>query len=166
MNPVPTSPDSLLLRYAEYNLWANTQMAGWLASAEADALTLTIVSSFPTLRETALHIWSAEYLWLQVLKGEPIDPNPARGFEGSHAELLEGWLQTSADYLRYLQQYTSADFAGMRQTAPDRPGMSVADIIQHTFNHGTYHRGQLITMGRQAGLPQPPRTDFIYFVRL
>ncbi|MFN2424735.1 MAG: DinB family protein [Cryomorphaceae bacterium] len=33
------------------------------------------------------------------------------------------------------------------------------------MNHSTYHRGQLVTMGRQAGLSTPPQTDYIFYVR-
>jgi len=43
---------------------------------------------------------------------------------------------------------------------------AIADMIHHCMNHSTYHRGQLITIGRQAGLQDPPRTDFIYYVSL
>jgi uncharacterized damage-inducible protein DinB len=35
----------------------------------------------------------------------------------------------------------------------------------HVFNHGTYHRGQLVTMLRQVGVTEIPQTDYIAFVR-
>jgi len=33
------------------------------------------------------------------------------------------------------------------------------------MNHGTFHRGQLVTMGRSLGLTDPPKTDFIHYLR-
>ncbi|MFZ1749342.1 MAG: DinB family protein [Saprospiraceae bacterium] len=39
-------------------------------------------------------------------------------------------------------------------------------IIHHVFNQGTYHRGQLVTMGRALGFLHPPSTDFIHFKRM
>ena len=35
----------------------------------------------------------------------------------------------------------------------------------HVFNHGTYHRGQLINMLRQLGVEKLPQTDFIVWSR-
>lgn len=52
----------------------------------------------------------------------------------------------------------------VRKIGKDQKEISIADIILHVFNHATYHRGQLITMGRQVGLTLPPRTDYIYFL--
>jgi len=37
--------------------------------------------------------------------------------------------------------------------------------FQHLVNHGTYHRGQVITMLRQLGVNGPPSTDLIAFYR-
>jgi uncharacterized damage-inducible protein DinB len=34
-------------------------------------------------------------------------------------------------------------------------------MLLHVFNHGTYHRGQLINILRQAGVEKVPETDFI-----
>ena len=41
---------------------------------------------------------------------------------------------------------------------------SILNIILHVMNHGTYHRGQLVTMGRELGISDPPKTDFMAFV--
>jgi uncharacterized damage-inducible protein DinB len=157
--------DTMLKRYATYNEWANAQMAAWLAQASDDMMEREIESSFPTLRQTVLHIWNAEYLWLQALKGLPTGDVPGKSFEGNSAQLLEAWLKASAEFRAYVQAMSDDELRGSRDTGGKSP-LAVADIIQHCMNHSTYHRGQLITMGRQAGLENPPRTDFIYFVRL
>jgi uncharacterized damage-inducible protein DinB len=38
-------------------------------------------------------------------------------------------------------------------------------MLLHVFNHGTYHRGQLVTMLRQLGIENIPATDFIVWSR-
>jgi len=168
---LPDSPhnhspiDTMLLRYATYNHWANTRMAEWLAGADEEMMTRTIESSFPTLRQTVLHIWTAEHVWLASLREQAAEPTPMKSFEGSTAELLAGWLAASAAFRDYVAGLTPQELRGHRGGGGDRPPLAVADIVQHCMNHSTYHRGQLITMGRQAGLQQPPRTDFIYYVR-
>ncbi|WP_431607929.1 DinB family protein [Zunongwangia profunda] len=35
--------------------------------------------------------------------------------------------------------------------------------MQHLFNHGTYHRGQIISMAHQLGFTEIPSTDFLFF---
>jgi uncharacterized damage-inducible protein DinB len=154
----------MLHRYTQYNEWANTQMTEWLAQASEEQFSQEIESSFSTLKATLIHIWNAEYLWLQVLKSEPIGAMPSASFEGSKAELLQAVLETSERFQAYVG---GLDAAGLAASVPSGSStLAVADIIQHCMNHSTYHRGQLITMGRQAGLQSPPRTDFIHFVRL
>lgn len=164
--PTTSHPvDSLSARYVHYNLWANTQMTNWLQEASAEQMNRVIESSFSSLRKTALHIWNAEYLWLAVLRQESYDDMPANTFEGDEAALLEGWLATSEAFYNYVASLSPDELRGVRSGGADRPPLYVADIIQHCMNHSTYHRGQLITLGRQAGLQSPPRTDFIYYVR-
>lgn len=41
----------------------------------------------------------------------------------------------------------------------------LSDIITHVVNHGSYHRGQVARLLRQAGI-KPPATDFIVFARM
>ena len=41
---------------------------------------------------------------------------------------------------------------------------STRDILFHTINHSTYHRGQIATEFRQSGL-EPVATDFILYKR-
>jgi uncharacterized damage-inducible protein DinB len=40
----------------------------------------------------------------------------------------------------------------------------VSGVLLHIFNHATYHRGQLVTMLRQAGEKKIPGTDMITFL--
>ena len=39
------------------------------------------------------------------------------------------------------------------------------EILVHVINHGTFHRGQVITMLRELGFTQFPSTDLITFLR-
>jgi uncharacterized damage-inducible protein DinB len=38
-------------------------------------------------------------------------------------------------------------------------------MLTHLFNHGTFHRGQIVTMLRQLGEEKIPVTDYIEFSR-
>jgi uncharacterized damage-inducible protein DinB len=156
----------LIQRYAAYNHWANQQMADWLRTGSEEQLNQEIESSFSSLKETVLHIWSAEYLWLQTVKDLSSDNNPAKNFEGSKEELLAGWLKASENFSNHVKTMSLEDLQTQRPRSRGDSYTVIVDMIHHCMNHSTYHRGQLITMGRQAGLETPPRTDFIYYVGL
>jgi uncharacterized damage-inducible protein DinB len=47
-----------------------------------------------------------------------------------------------------------------------KPGAFVmSDLLVHVLNHSTFHRGQLVTLLRQAGATALPATDFTEYRR-
>ena len=157
---------TMIQRYTAYNHWANQQFADWMRTASEEDLDREIESSYSSLKETILHIWNAEYLWLRTIRDETADYSPARDFEGSKEDLLDGWLRASEDFSNHVKSMSLADLQAKRPRSRGDGYTVIADMIHHCMNHSTSHRGQLITMGRQAGLKDPPRTDFIYYVSL
>lgn len=159
---------TLLRDYAAYNLWANTQFVHWLRAKPAELLETPLLSSFPTLKATLLHIWDAEIVWMKRLQGESLGGFPSATFAGSHDELFDGLLAHSTAFRDYVQgqpdDYFSADFSftHFQGTAYTQPR---AEALLHCFQHGTMHRGQLITMGRALGLTDPPKSDYIFYTR-
>lgn len=160
-----TNLTSMMHRYTAYNYWVSQQMTDWLNAASDVQLDREIESSFNSLKKTVLHSWSAEYLWLRIIQGKSTENNPTKDFEGSRQELLDGWLQASKNFSDYVETLSLED---LQVKVPRSKGgfFVLADMIQHCMNHTTYHRGNLITMGRQAGLENPPRTDFIHYISL
>lgn len=159
----------LLLQYAQYNQWANKKLIDVLLKAKAEQLEQIIVSSFPSLKDTVYHMWSAEYVWLQRLElaEQPIWMEDH--FEGSFADACAAWQKTSQALIDFVsRQYDDRAFAHVLQYY-NRQKQSfktpVSGVLQHIFNHGAYHRGQLVTMLRQAGIKKIPGTDMILFLR-
>lgn len=157
--------DNPLKTYASYNRWANEQFVTWLSGASEEQLFRDVESSFNSLEKTLLHLWNTEHFWLQTLEGEPWGYPLGRDFEGSPEELFEGWLDTSRNFENFVRAMSEEELAGDRSLGKDREPTAVEAIVLHLFNHATYHRGQLITIGRQMGLTDPPRTDYIYYIR-
>lgn len=158
--------DLLLKNYASYNRWANERLVNWLKGASEEQLNQEIESSFNSLTKTLLHLWNAEYGWLQTLKSKPWGTPPGRDFEGSTQDMFDGFLATSKEFEDHVLSLSKKDLQDGRPLGSDGTPTSVEAIILHVFNHATYHRGQLITLGRQAGLTEPPRTDYIFYIRL
>jgi uncharacterized damage-inducible protein DinB len=151
-------------KIASYNTWANQQIVNWLLLADSNQWNMNIESSFSTLELTTRHLWNAEHGWLATLKNEPWSMAIETATKISKTDLLNGFITTSARFQDYVDSLKEADLNDSREVGKTQQKIMVSDIIQHVYNHTTYHRGQLITMGRQAGLPNPPRTDYIYFM--
>ncbi|MCS7037534.1 MAG: DinB family protein [Saprospiraceae bacterium] len=161
--------EDLLRDYAAYNCWANDAFVQWLRSKPIATMTTPVASSFPTIRDTLLHIWGAEKIWLERLRQQPTEPFLPTVFQGTMAEVFDGLLAASAALAEYLQgqpadffqqSCTFRLFSGKEDTRP-RYQMTL-----HCIQHSTYHRGQLVTMGRALGFTDPPQTDYIHYARL
>jgi len=128
----------------------------------------TIESSFNSVFKTILHIWDAEYIWLQRMQGNSIKDWPSKMMdkEGFSTNLF---LANSANFNDFVngvkdsffeQNCEYTNLKGEKFITP------FGTVIMHCMNHGTYHRGQLVTMFRQLGLHEIPSTDLITFERL
>lgn len=157
----------ILETYTSYNLWANKRIAEMLSENKA-AADKEIKSSFPSLKKTLCHIWGAEELWQMRLRGESLLYVPGFDFSGSIEEAIEKTLVVSATFKElvaekdetYLQTLcTYKDTRGNTHTQPHW------QMIIHCMNHSTYHRGQIITMLREAGATKIMATDMIVYFR-
>ena len=82
--------------------------------------------------------------------------------------LTEGWLKLDWRWKGWVEQASDDLLKGSityRNMKGEEFCQPLYQIIHHLFNHMTYHRGQLVTMLRQAGAEQIPGTDFIAWAR-
>lgn len=153
----------LLDQLAGYTLWANTRSVDRLKDEPDAVLDHPVSSSFPTLRATILHIRDAESAWMHRLQGISPVPWPAEeSREPSSllkhtARLRDLVAGTDDDWLMGAAVYH--DLRGNRHEQPRW------QMLLHCFNHGTQHRGQLITMMRALGLDRIPPNDLIVYQR-
>ncbi len=161
--------EALQKDYCSFNHWANKEIVSWLRSKPFDLMEQEMPSSFPTIKATLLHIWSAEDIWLERLLGNPADKFLFFQFNGSVEAIFDGLLEKSAEFEAYVSSLSEADFQEicpfklLNGTADSR---SRVQMIHHCMNHSTYHRGQIVTMARNFGLIDPPGTDYIKYVRI
>ena len=160
----------LLLQYAQYNVWANKLIIDALLKLEEGAADKEVASSFPSIRKTVLHTWSAESIWLQrlLLAEHPVWQEDV--FNGNIENICSEWQKTSPEFVVFVEkQYDDKALQHVLQFYDRQKKsykMPVYQVLHHVFNHSTYHRGQLVTMLRQLGQTTMPQTDFTAFVRL
>jgi uncharacterized damage-inducible protein DinB len=159
---------AILTDYTSYNLWANRVIINWLRSKPSEIMLQETISSYPTLHETILHIWAAEQIWLQRLRQEPTTPFLQYEFKGTSEEAFNGLLQCSTAFDAYVRGITEADLAtviSFKLLSGVEDAQPREHMIHHCMNHGSYHRGQIVTMGRALGLTDPPSTDQMRYFR-
>lgn len=158
----------LLKQYATYNIWANQQIFPViLALTEAQQMQ-ELPSSYNNLYKTVLHMWDAESIWWQRMKLSEKILVPGKTFSGTlqegaaclihQSKQWEEWISNASDLaIEHVFEYKTFDGTVYKQP--------IWQMLQHVFNHGTYHRGQLINMLRQLGIEKIPATDFIIWSR-
>jgi uncharacterized damage-inducible protein DinB len=151
-----------------YNVWANQRILNLLNGLGEEQLDRDLGSSFSSLRNTAYHMWESESVWYQRLQLASPVIRPAAGFEGSWQEFVQLFSRQSAMLKDFIATASDARLAHTIEYNHPVRGIcksAVQHVILTVFNHSTYHRGQLVTMLRQAGVTKIPATDFIEFTR-
>lgn len=153
----------LNLRYMK---WADERVLGAASQLSHDQALAERGNSFGGILGTLQHIYKAERLWLTRLTTDPkaglagIDAPPDTVFFGAiWPKLHDEWIAWAEDVRDWGAVHTIWTLKGDQYTMP------LWQMVLHVINHSSYHRGQITTMLRQAGMPAPPSTDLIAFYR-
>ncbi len=157
----------LLQQYAAYNIWANKKIIETAKLLPAEQINKEIMSSFPSVYKTVLHLMEVENVWWERLKLSEHD-TPSGWFTGNFEELTKKLLELSAQWHNWIQNANEVNISHVfayQNSKKEHFKQPVYEMLLHLFNHQTFHRGQLVTMFRQLGLDKIPATDFIVFSR-
>jgi uncharacterized damage-inducible protein DinB len=155
----------LMANYADFNLWANQQYVNWLSPKTAEQLNQEVPSSFSSVLKTLNHIWAVEAYWYSIITGETNVENRYGATDLQAAEIFEGLVNRSTRLADAIRAFSESELAETIQVVSPwfEANQTRAEYIQHLFNHSTYHRGQVVTIARNAGLTDAPMTDFLFF---
>lgn len=151
--------------FANYNLWANQQYVNWLSTKTEAQLNQEVPSSYSSILKTLNHIWGVEEYWYSII-------TQTEGFENRFAvthlnadEIFKGLINRSALLVNAIKLLTEAEL--VEKLAVINPwfegNLLRYEYVQQTVNHATYHRGQIVTMGRNIDITDAPVTDYIFF---
>jgi uncharacterized damage-inducible protein DinB len=158
----------LLLQLSGYHTWANQQLIDLIQQLPGEKQTQTVASSFDSLLKTVIHLWDAESIWWQRLKLSERIVIPSETFNGNFNEAASQLLQQNRQWTEWISNSQEHMFQhefiylNLKKEQFKQP---VYQVLVHVFNHGTYHRGQLVTMLRQLGIEKIPQTDYIVWSR-
>jgi uncharacterized damage-inducible protein DinB len=158
----------ILQQFSSYHSWANQLLLDTISQLPEEQHTQRIASSFDSLLKTVLHIWDAESIWWQRMKLSERIIRPSENFSGKMKDAAESLLQQNKAWNEWVinaQEHMLQHVFIYQNTKKEQFKQPVYQMLLHLFNHGTYHRGQLVTMLRQLGVDKISPTDFIVWSR-
>lgn len=154
----------IMSNYADYNLWVNQQFVNWLSPKSDELLYAEVPSSFSTIMKTLDHIWSTEEYWFSVISETAPTEKKAEN-ELSRDQIFEGLLNASAKLKQFIHSLSEEDL--VKEVKITNPWfeceLPISEYLIQVINHGTYHRGQIVTMGRNIGITDASNTDYNFY---
>ena len=150
----------------DFHYWATRRVLDAVEPLTPDQFTKDLGNSFISVRDTLAHLYGADWIWCARWQGESPSALPEAQLFPDLASIRRAWAAHEPQMRAVLKRFGEIGVDqpveyvrnGVRQAQP------FSHTLQHVVNHGTYHRGQVVTMLRQLGAAAPT-TDLIVFYR-
>ncbi len=149
----------------DYGYWANRKLFDVISQLTPEQFTQLVAGSYGSLRNTLVHILSAEWGWLDRCGG------PKRGARLNAADypnaesVMQTWNKVETYVREFLSQLKDEDLFRNAEYLNDRGekrSMPVGELMQHAANHGIHHRGQVALLLRVLGYA-PGNFDILFY---
>ena len=138
----------------DYDYWANKKLFEVISQLSAEEFTRDVAGSYGSIRNTLVHVVSAEWGWLDRCGG------PARGPRLNAADyptvesLISTWNAVASHVREFLSTLIDDDLARTVEFTiggPEKQSMPLGELMHHAFVHGVHHRGQAALLLRLLG---------------
>lgn len=150
-----------------YDAWAQHQILDAAAAIPADVYARDGHSSHGGIHGTLCHIVNSARVWMDRWLARPVRPPLGADRLAGLAEVRREWDAVREDCARFAAGLTDAKLEErltMTTSKGERYEHRYDETLRHFVNHGSYHRGQVVALLRQAGVV-PPSTDLIRYYR-
>lgn len=146
-----------------HNYWARDRQLEACAGLTGTQFLHECGSSFSSVRDTLVHLAGVEWIWLERWRGRsPRALIDARDFP-SLESVTGRWREIEKEMTAYLAGLREGDLDGAVSYVNLRGetwSYPLWRMMLHVLQHQGYHRGQVATLLRQAGI-KPPQVDFL-----
>lgn len=149
----------------DYAYWVNEKLFAVLAAMDTAEFTSPVTGSPKSIRDTMVHVLSAEWGWLDRCGGHK-RPGRLKPTDFSTVEQMVAlWRSVETHVRAFLVTLTDADL--IREVAYPGAGgverkMPLGELMHHAANHAVHHRGQVAMMIRMAGYT-PGNFDLLFY---
>jgi uncharacterized damage-inducible protein DinB len=155
-----------LERLYDYHYWANRQLIGVVSQLTPEQFTQSIAGSYGSVRNTLVHVLSAEWGWLDRCggpeRGERLNPQDYPTVES----LVQSWTRVEEYVRSFLSGLKDEDLTRDIQYAMGggpKHSIPLGDLMQHAAVHAVHHRGQIALLLRTLGYG-PGNFDLLLYV--
>ena len=157
--------DDLRRRY-DYGYWANRKLFAVIETLSPDQFTQNVAGSYGSIRNTLVHMMSAEWGWIDRCGGPSRGPALKADDFPTFASIVEQWTIVEAYAREFLGTLNDADLQRIVEFSIPQVGlaraMPVGELLQHAATHGVHHRGQLALLLRVLG-HAPGNFDLLFY---
>jgi uncharacterized damage-inducible protein DinB len=154
-----------LQRLYEYGYWANAKLFPVIAQLTPEQFTHSVVGGHGSVRNTIVHVMSAEWGWISRCGGPERGPALKPADFPTVESVLETWRKVEAYVREFLARISDDDLA--RDVEFSLPGlekrsMAIGELLQHGAIHAVHHRGQVAVLLRMLG-HTPGNFDLLFY---
>lgn len=143
-----------LERQFAYDAWANARLFEVLGQLTPDQFVQPVAGSYGSVRNTLVHVMSAEWGWIERCGGTARGPALKADDYPTVSSLIDRWQQVEGYVRDFLAAQRDSDLDRTVQYAlGDGPThtLHVGDLLQHALTHSVHHRGQVSLLLRLLG---------------
>ncbi|TKH07878.1 damage-inducible protein DinB [Peribacillus simplex] len=147
------------LQFYNFNAWANEQIFNRIKELPKDVYHQEVKSVFSSISSVMAHVYLSDLGWVEVFSGKSMKhalelaEQLKEQTESKELEEMEVmFIELSERYKSLLGQKENIHKPLIIENpAGGLMNTSVAELVPHVVNHGTYHRGNITAMLRQMG---------------
>lgn len=172
----------LILRLHQHRGWVNRNLMQAAASLGLEQLKAPFSIGQGSIWKSLLHMYGAEYVWLEALLGTPDVVVPGdlprmlpgnqqgEGAVASFEEFQRKWLALEQRWTEYLGTLTADRLDDLVEKAVSTTGVRFksrrSDILMHVATHAHYTTAQVVNMLRHSGVTTLPDVMLIAMARM
>jgi uncharacterized damage-inducible protein DinB len=156
---------SELQRFYDYAYWANRKLLTVIAQLTQDEFTRTVAGSYGSVRNTMVHVLSAEWGWLDRCGGTQRGPALKADDYPTVESLTKRWTAVEGHVREFLSTLDDDDLSRIVEfTLPgmEPRAMRLGELLHHAAVHSVHHRGQVALLLRLLG-HVPGNFDILFY---
>ena len=148
----------------EYGDWANKRLFTVIARLSPDEFTRSVAGSYGSIRNTMVHVMSAEWGWLERCGGTTRGPRLNPDDYPTVESVVTQWANVERYVREFLASLADADLERPIEWSigAERNLHSLGELMHHGAIHAVHHRGQVALLLRMLG-HTPGNFDILFY---
>jgi uncharacterized damage-inducible protein DinB len=150
----------------DYGYWANGKLFEVISQLTPEEFTRSVAGSYESVRNTMVHILSAEAGWLDrcggPARGPKLDPVDFPTLES----VTQAWNRVEANVREFLAKLKDEDLVRKIEFSfgeSEKYSMQLGELMHHAAIHAVHHRGQVAMLLRMLGRAPGAFDIFVYY---